>query len=258
MKIRTDFVTNSSSSNFTIAIKAESLTGETVEYECDLSRYSEDGDNVGFDLDMKKYFSNVPLALSRFSNSEELASLLMDAVHNGLEDWDNWGCDEDDEEDEEKDEDDDWYDPLEMSDSEIAEEISEEKAAFVNEVSRKMPRIQDISRIVIIREQRGWGEGSNMAVDDYLSSYINEVIASNYSKSSLAELRKALETVETGRLDEYDMDWYWLWDGKDSSLRALVKRNENNWGPGETVGREYRILDIQAKSYNEYIEFVVQ
>ena len=253
MKLRTDFVTNSSSSNFNILIRATGLSREEVVFELDLNYYVEYGGTIYLRLDTKKLFEDIRNKRKHFENSRQLAELLMTAVESGFEDAVF------EEEDQEEFILQDYW---EMTEWECRQDIEDNKQRFIEAFSQKMPKLENINRIEIVREKTGWGEGCDLLVDnDYsIRSLVEKAHQTDCNPESLEALRRELDTHKKrssfGSMGD-NMEVRIEWDGKDKSLIDLIERFSNNWGPDSTKGTEFRIMDFKNRKYEEYVVFVL-
>ena len=216
MKIRTDFVTNSSSSNFTIEISVN-FGGNMVRIaENPLDHSPDDGGKA-------KFTGNLEEVNYHLSSVEELATWLTNSIKQ-----DTW------------------------LDKETAA-FKKKKQRFIEEARTKIKSVRDIDSIVVMRKYDAWGEfaelvGDTLEMGEYAKKYANSS-GIDKERAEAEMITHILETIEA-RGDSFGEDsdrCRYNWHGK--SVEALAGRIVKGIGPMSVSGYERKELKLKTGEY---------
>lgn len=160
------------------------------------------------------------------------------------------------------------YDLWEEKMYELAEqknsEASKEKDNFIETVSG-LAGADSISKIVVRRDYEGWGEGSDRIpqYDEECYDLAKQVLEHMSGPEKDEVLRKFYDYLKTSKGEErhgeifgygFD-DVRYVWDESKNDLLRIAERIAGDRIWDITTGREFRILDLENDTYEEYAEF---
>lgn len=261
MKFRSDFVTNSSSSNFTVMVTVIDKENNYNHFELDPYEINcDEGGTAYFSADLRKALEmHNLLELCEFLTENAQTEYDDDAeIEYGPFDDEDYG----DEEDE-----------TDCCDEEYDEEYNgfgganfkARKEAFARAVMENVGTIENVKSIIVERGYSAWGEYADLIADndEPLVDFAHQLV--NAAEEDKHEIRvKMLEYINTPDTEGYrtgesfavginkvGYNWY----GEEKDLDRLAQRLTSFYGPGSVEGYECFALDMETGEYDEYAEF---
>ena len=223
MKIRTDFVTNSSSSCFTVEITIRTPYGD-VYMEENPYRYDPDsGGTAEFRRDLREINEHL-------SSVQALATWLADSVKGDI-----------------------WSD-------QDSSALRKKKSRFIRDACTKIKTVRDIETISVVRRYSAWGEFADLVADN--DRTLNALAEKYLNSSGIEKERAEVEMVtyiqsavdaRGENFGENSIVSRYNWNGK--SLKKLAERLCSNYGPGSVSGVERRELNLKTGEYYDTSDF---
>lgn len=220
MKIRTDFVTNSSSSNFTVEVMISSPNRYVSISEN--RQTSDGGSKMVFNGDLKDINSHL-------SSVEELATWLAGSIHDYWESTDSYS-------------------------------LRRKKERFIREACTTFKSVRDIDEITVKRRYDAWGEMADLIADNdrelvSLAQKYLEARGETEKMRAEAEMVTYINTASDAIGESFGNAAVcrYNWDGR--SLEKLAKRLCSSYGPGSVSGVERKRLNLRTGEYFDTSDF---
>lgn len=263
MKFRSDFVTNSSSSNFTVMVTVVDKQGNFSSFELDPYEINcDEGGTAYFNADLRKALE--------MNNLLELCEFLTENAQSEYDDYTEFRYDDPDDED--------YGDADECCDDEFGEEnegqgfgertFKARKEAFTKAVMENVGTLENVKKIIVERQYSAWGEYADLIADndEPLCEFAQELVAASEEEKP-AIRKKMLEYINTPDTEGYRRGEYfgcdmerieYAWYGGEAALDKLAERLTGCYGPGSVEGAETFALDMESGEYDEYAEFELE
>lgn len=214
MKIRTDFVTNSSSSSYSVEVSIISKSGNVYIEACP---FSEDIGSASFEGDLQKINKHL-------SSVEELATWLAESL------------------------------TMDMCDDDEMTVFEEEKAQFIDEARTKIKSVRDIESVIVNYEYNAYGEFADLVADNdkRLRELAEKYVHSTGIEQERAEAEMITYIHSTTEARGESFGWgyhtsryYW----KGHSVKELAERLVSSRGPDSVSGSEREELNLKTGEY---------